>query len=264
MILKTAGGSPHFNIALEEALLEESAEHGITVARLWVNPDSIIVGYTSDVGREVNIEQASAEGVPVVRRISGGGAVFHDLGNVNVSVYIPRRLGVDEAYALVTSIILKTLHRLGIEGRVENGNDVAVGPWKVSGSAAAIRARATLAHATLLLTTDPSKIRRLVIPQLHRVERGEVTPVKYNPNSLERITGERMEVWQAARLLEESVKHVLGEPENVGHDILQEAVVRARELCKTKYSQKEFWSPLGLGTCREPQVAPITSPSHVL
>ncbi|BAN90941.1 lipoate-protein ligase [Aeropyrum camini SY1 = JCM 12091] len=223
------------------------------MARLWLNPDSVVIGYTVDVEKEVNTSQAMAEGIPVVRRISGGGAVFHDLGNINLSIYIPRRLGVDEAYRLVTGIILRTLHSLGLEARVENGNDVAVGPWKVSGSAAAIRSRATLAHATLLVTTNPSRIRRLVIPQLHRVIRGEVTPVKYNPNSLDEITGGRIRLQQVARLLEYHVTQTLGGVGEVEQDILGEAFERAGELCRAKYSAKGFWSPLGTGGCEKPR-----------
>lgn len=251
-IVFTEGGSPHLNVALEEALLEYAKTLGEPIARIWLNPPSVVIGYTLGPCEEVDCTEAMRLGVPVVRRISAGGAVYHDEGNVNVSLYIPRKMGVMEAYRLITGVVSRLLEGLGLKPSVENVNDVAVHGWKVSGSAAAIRVGATLVHATLLVSTDPWLVKRLTKARLDRVLSGEVNMVKYNPNSLERILGSRIGVYDVVEGLAREVENVLGSVEPIDPGIWGEALFRADGLCRDKYASTKRWSPLGKGRCTPP------------
>ncbi len=186
-VFSHVGGSPQFNLAFEEAMLEYSMSSDIILGRIWINPKSVVIGYNLEPCEEVRCNEAERLGVPIVRRVSGGGAVYHDYGNINVTLVVPGRLSVDEGYKIITGIIMDALRLLGVKAHIENINDVVVGRWKVSGSSLAVKARATLAHATLLVDSDIALLRRLLIPRWDRVERGEVTPAKYNPANLSSI-----------------------------------------------------------------------------
>ncbi|MEM1611542.1 MAG: lipoate--protein ligase family protein [Sulfolobales archaeon] len=184
--------NPAVNVALDEVLLA-SVKRGLRrgVIRIWINYPSIIIGYTQRPCDEASCEDAERLGIPIIRRISGGGTVYHDLGNINISIVSPSKglKPVEEVYREATEFIIAALERLGIKAWVENHSDVVVKGYKVSGTAAAIKDRAYLVHSTLLVSSNIEILKRLIKPRLDRVARGEVTPAKYNPNNLRDIAG---------------------------------------------------------------------------
>ncbi len=249
LVLLERGGSPQYNLALEEALLRVVVEErGIALVRVWVNPASVIVGYSLAPCVEVECSEARRLGIPVVRRITGGGAVYHDYGNINVSLFIPRRMDVESVYKLGTSVVIEALSRLGLKAHVENVSDVVVGEWKVSGSAAAIKAKASLYHATLLVKANMDLLRRLVKPRLDRVLIGEVTPAKYNPANLSDLKP-GVTVNDAVEALVDSALDalgvdVMGECDDPAQLLLRRADGEAVKLYESKYSTRE-WTYIG-------------------
>lgn len=172
-------------LAVEEALLSRGGP-GLWLM-LWVSRPIVVVGRSSGP-EEVDCGLARAAGVPVARRRSGGGAVYHDEGCVILSlVEVGRRLGVGEILSLGSGLVAGALRRLGLPAWVENASDVVVWGWKVSGGAARITGRGWLYHATLLTHSDDDLLARLTRPLRHRVASGEVTPAKYRPRSLRRM-----------------------------------------------------------------------------
>ena len=127
------------------------------------------------------------EKIVVVRRFTGGGAVYHDLGNINISVARisgERLVGVEEIFSEATGLVSDVIRELGLLPRVENMNDVVVNGFKVSGSSAAIRSGGYFYHSTLLVSADISLLKKLIKPRIERVLRGEVSPAKYNPANI--------------------------------------------------------------------------------
>ena len=237
------GGSPQYNLALEEAIMEAVNEGELPcAARFWVNTPSVVIGYSLEECLEVNCDEARRLRVPVVRRFTGGGAVYHDLGNLNITLAIPRRLGVGEIYSLGTGIIIKALGDIGIQAHVENLSDVVVGAHKVSGSAAAIKSSSSLYHATLLIDANLDLMGRLLKPRLDRVERGEVTPAKYNPINLAMIAGVGFN--EVLEPLLESALEAVGAREYDLECMPSPIDYRAGKLYHYKYSTRK-WSPIG-------------------
>lgn len=243
------GGSPHYNLALEEAILNH-VNRGVLreVVRIWVNPPSVIIGYMLPPCSEVRCKVVEELGLPIVRRPSGGGAVYHDWGNINISVFVPLRLNVEKVYEMGTGIILKALSLLGLKAHVENTSDVVVEGWKVSGSAAVVKASASLFHATLLVEADLETLKRVLKPRLEDVVKGKVTPAKYRPNNLKNLAGVSMR--EALRALLETVSK-----SSLGLELPKTVWGEAEKLYWEKYTTSK-WSPLGPKWLEKP--LPIT------
>jgi hypothetical protein len=147
----TAADQPA-NLALEEALARAGPPSPLL--RIWQNESCVVIGRAQRAAREVDLAACAASAVPVLRRASGGGTVFQDLGNLNISLAVPGRapgLAADLA-GLVAAVITG----LGLTPRAgERG--IFVGPAKVSGLASHVTTGGSLAHATLLVTTPAAR-----------------------------------------------------------------------------------------------------------
>ena len=171
---------PPQGLCLEASLLERAKP----VLAVWRHGRSVIVGRSTRLREEVDCSTARVLGVPVYRRRSGGGAVYHDPGNINISLVLPGRYYPGDLYRLGTSLVRRVLSLLGLPSHVENEADIVVGGWKVSGGAALIARRASLYHATLLVEADTSLLHAIVRPRLDLVQTGRVTPAKYRPANI--------------------------------------------------------------------------------
>ena len=140
---------PYYNLAAEEFLLTQVQE---PVFRLWRNEASVIVGKNQNSLAEIDTEFVRQRAIPVVRRMSGGGAVFHDLGNLNYTFIEERRPGEDSArmFKRFTAPILDALRQLGIPAVLEGRNDLLIEGKKFSGNAICVHKNRVLQHGTLL------------------------------------------------------------------------------------------------------------------
>ncbi len=251
-LLVTRGGSPWMNLAIEEALVVKSGEWGVPLARVWIQGPAVVVGYSLPFCSEADCRLARLLGVPVVRRFTGGGAVYHDWGNLNLALAVPRRLGVEALLSLGTGAMLEALRLLGVRAWVENEGDIVVGGCKVSGSAAGVKVRSSLYHATLLVDTDSGLVRRLTPGRPERVERGEVTPAKYRPCSLREL-GFEASIDGAVRALVTAAERAMGALRPASRDELQELLALASRLCREKYSTAKYTLDPGEARCEEPE-----------
>ena len=153
------GVDPVANLALEEALVR--AVPAVPVLRIWQNGPCVVLGRGQRPDREANVTACAAAGVPVVRRASGGGAVYHDLGNLNITLAVPG--WVPGLAGDLAALVAGVLRRLGLAPSV-TGRGVFAGPAKVSGLASQLTRDATLTHATLLVTTPATRVAAFLAP----------------------------------------------------------------------------------------------------
>lgn len=146
-------------LALDEALVR--AGPGRPILRPWVNPPTVVVGRYQDVGREVTLRACTEDGVPVLRRASGGGTVYHDLGTLNVALVLPGRR--TDAVDHLAALLLQVLHELGLPAE-RRSRGLFAGPAKVAGFAGMQSQSGTLAHASVLVATDPAAVGRYLAP----------------------------------------------------------------------------------------------------
>lgn len=167
---------PWWNLAAEEYLFKEFSE---PVFRLWQNDNAIIIGLHQNAYAEINLDYVKQNNIKVVRRLTGGGAVFHDLGNVNFTFIDNRIKGEDSAgmFARFTKPVLEALNKLGVNASLEGRNDLVIEGRKFSGNALAVYRERVLQHGTLLFS---SSIRDLSGALAGRAEKFAGKSVKSN------------------------------------------------------------------------------------
>lgn len=154
------------NLAMEEVLLDAANEHGGALF-FCRNRPCIVFGKNQNPWRECRVEQAQAAGVPVVRRVSGGGAVYHDLGNLNYGLVLPREVyDRDRCFDWV----LSALRACGIPAVRMGSTSIGAAGRKLSGTAFAYRRTGVLHHGTLLLQADLAALRSSLRPPAARLQ----------------------------------------------------------------------------------------------
>lgn len=148
---------PYWNLAAEEYLLTSKDE---PVFRLWRNSPSVIVGRYQNAAAEINAGYVRSHGIPVVRRLTGGGAVFHDLGNVNYT-FIDRKVEGEDTAAMFrrfTAPVIAALRKLGVDASLQGRNDLVIDGRKFSGNAVCVHGDRVLQHGTLLFSASVANL----------------------------------------------------------------------------------------------------------
>lgn len=164
-LIHAAPQAPLLHMALDEALLTEvGAGRRPPTLRLWewASP-AVVIGRFQSLRNEVDGDAARRHGIEVVRRISGGGAMFIEPGNtITYSVYAPlsmvEGLSFQESYALMDAWVLEALRELGIEAWYQPLNDIASAAGKIGGAAQTRRGSALLHHVTMAYDIDATKM----------------------------------------------------------------------------------------------------------
>lgn len=154
--------NPYRNLAVEEFLVQYAAAHvqeDTAILYLWQNADCVVFGRNQNPSNECRLERMEELGVLPVRRKTGGGAVFHDLQNLNFSFIVPKKYYDRE---ISMQIVVRALQSCGIDAAVNGRNDILAGDCKVSGNAYLSKNGVCLHHGTLLIATDTDKMDRLL------------------------------------------------------------------------------------------------------
>jgi lipoate---protein ligase len=144
---------PQVNLAIEEYILR-NIKREEDLLFLYINEPSIIVGRFQNTLEEVNQAYVEEHGIQVVRRLSGGGAVYHDLSNLNFSFITPKDPESISNFKKFTAPVIRTLKEMGVPAELGRRNDILVDGRKVSGNAQYITGTRMVSHGTLLFGSD--------------------------------------------------------------------------------------------------------------
>ncbi|RRJ91945.1 lipoate--protein ligase [Paenimyroides tangerinum] len=172
IIINSPSNDAYFNIALEEFLLYEYPTESIFL--LYVNAPSIIVGKFQNTLAEINLDFVKEKNIKVVRRMSGGGTVYHDLGNLNFSFHT--LLGQNDFmdFSKFTEPVVKVLNQFNVPAKLEGRNDLLVEGKKFSGNAKLARNGKMIQHGTILFDSDMSVLDNAL----------KINPLKYKDKAV--------------------------------------------------------------------------------
>jgi lipoate-protein ligase A len=151
--IETHSTDPTWNLALEEYCLKNLVQFE-RILMLWQNDNAIIIGRYQNAENEVNLAAAREIGAKIVRRPSGGGAVYHDLGNLNYTFIYPIDGLNRQEIAVYAGPMVKALNQIGVPAEIKGRNDLLLDGKKISGTAQRIQKGRLMHHGTLLYDSD--------------------------------------------------------------------------------------------------------------
>lgn len=155
--LINTSNDPAFNIAFEEFCFKYLTDEP-ELFFLWVNSPAIIIGRHQNAAEEINGDYVRERGIKVVRRISGGGAVYHDLGNLNYTIITKRGDGEVFDFKKFAEPVVKVLHDLGVDAECSGRNDIVIHGKKICGIAQAYHKNRLLHHGCIMFNVDLSQL----------------------------------------------------------------------------------------------------------
>jgi len=164
--------NPWFNLAAEEYLLKEFIED---IFMLWQSEPAVIVGKHQNTLAEINYDYVKNNNIKVARRLSGGGAVYHDKGNLNFTFILNGKEGKLINFYKYMDPVLRVLQGLSVDARFEGRNNIMINNMKISGNAEHIYKKRVLHHGTLLFGTQLDKLNKSL----------EVTPGRYRDKAVQ-------------------------------------------------------------------------------
>ena len=169
------------NIAIERYLFEQAGEDKILF--LWSNEPCVVFGRNQNVFNEVNLEYAKENNIKIIRRFSGGGAVYQDLGNLNYTFITKSENDIDE----LNEILLDVFKNIGIQATFSGRNDLLVDEKKFSGIAYCNDFDHFMYHGTCLIDTSLDELTKVLIPHDYKLKSHCVTSYKSRVTNLREI-----------------------------------------------------------------------------
>jgi len=234
-ILKQASTDPFFNIATEEYLLRNSDENFFILYR---NEPSIIVGKHQNTIAEINLDFVNCKGIKVVRRLSGGGTVYHDLGNLNYAFIANGSEGNLVDFKKFTQPIIDVLNTLGVDAQIGGKNDIRVGSKKISGNAEHVYKNRVLHHGTLLFSSNLDVLNESIKIDPMAYTDKAVKSIRSNVANITEYLKNDLPIDSFATLLTDHVSKLFSDASPF---TLNEAEISAiNNLIKTKYATWEW------------------------
>lgn len=181
------------NLALEEYVLREKVA-GDDCILFYINAPAIIIGRNQNTIEEIDPEVVAERGITVVRRISGGGAVYHDLGNLNFSFMTPAVNGRFNDYAHFTRPVIATLRALGVPAELGGRNDILADGRKISGNAQFVTPGRMFSHGTVLFDSNLDDVTAALRPRPGKVESKGMKSIRSRVANVREFIGEPITV----------------------------------------------------------------------
>ena len=192
--------NPHRNLALEQFVFDKlNRDHCYFM--LWQNHNAIIVGKHQNTQEEINAKFVRENNISVVRRLSGGGAVYHDLGNLNFTFIVPSgKTGID--FSVFCEPVCRALRSFGVPVEISGRNDMTIEGKKFSGNAQYIKEGRVMHHGTILYDSDLSMLSRALKPGKDKIESKGIKSVQSRVTNIRPYMGTDMSVtdfWAALK-----------------------------------------------------------------
>ena len=156
--IESKSTNPYYNLALEEYVFSQT-DSNESYFMLWQNMNTIVVGKYQNTQEEINPEAVEKNGSRVVRRLSGGGAVYQDEGNLNFTFIVSKEGNREFDFSIFVKPIIKALEELGVQAEFTGRNDITIDGLKISGNSQYIKNNRVLHHGCIMLDSNLDKVK---------------------------------------------------------------------------------------------------------
>ena len=236
LYLELPGTDAAWNLAAEEHLFGRLPS-GRTLFMLWQNRSAVIIGKYQNALAEIDLPYVEQNGIQVVRRLSGGGAVYHDLGNLNYTYITDAEDTTRLDLSLFCQPVLRTLRAMGVPAELNGRNDMSIQGRKFSGNAQYMRHGRVMHHGTLLFDSDLSVVGQALRVDPEKIRAKGVKSVRSRVTNIRPWLGEDLSLAQfRQRLLESILRETPGEPWALD----REALDAIEQLRQERYGSWEW------------------------
>jgi len=177
LYINNTSNDPYFNMALDEFVVKH-LDPSNDYFYFYQNKPTVVIGRNQNTLEEVNLDYVKKHGIIVVRRMSGGGAVYHDMGNINFSFVVDYRKEDFNSMERFAKAIVKSLSKFGIEPEFSGRNDITIEGKKISGNAQYVTRNRILHHGTLLFDSDLSVLSKALNVKPEKIKSKGIKSVK--------------------------------------------------------------------------------------
>ena len=196
--------NPHLNIALEEYMLRNFSPDNDYLL-FYINRPSIIIGSYQNTLEEINYDYVNEKNIRVVRRLSGGGAVYHDLGNLNFSFHTNHDIKSINNFKNFTAPVIKVLQDLGLNAELKGRNDIEVDGRKISGTAQFTNGKRMLSHGTLLFNSELGEVVNALNVKMNKIESKGHKSVRSRVANISEFLNDKISIEEFRKMLLEGL-----------------------------------------------------------
>lgn len=229
---------PRINLAIEEYILRNMDIEKDDYLLFYINQPSIIIGKNQNTIEEINTDYVEANNIIVVRRLSGGGAVYHDLNNLNFSFLTKDDGNSFHNYKKFTQPVVNALANLGVNAELSGRNDILAEGRKVSGNAQYATKGRMFSHGTLMFKTDIDAVANALKVKKDKIESKGIKSVRSRVGNISDFIKEPMTVEQFRM---EILKSIFGGEENIQYyELTEEDWEKINQISKERYQTWEW------------------------
>lgn len=237
--LKLETTDPYMNLAIEEYLFRYSTDD---IFILWQNRPTVVIGKNQNAYIETNISFLTENNIMLARRITGGGAVYHDSGNLNYT-FISKRQNGEINFEYFTSPVIEALRSLGLDAQLSGRNDILVNDRKISGNAQCNSGERVLHHGTLLFDSDLTVLSSVLNVDVEKIKAKALMSVRSRVTNIRSILKNDITVDEFIKEIEKFVLDKFN-PEIISPPVCDEVDELYRRNCSDEwlYPSRDFLS----------------------
>lgn len=229
---------PRINLAIEEyALTNLDVEEGLLL--FYINQPSIIIGRNQNTVEEINTDYVEANNIIVVRRLSGGGAVYHDLGNLNFSFLTKDEDDNFQNFKKFTQPVVDALQNLGVNAELSGRNDILAEGKKFSGNAMFSTKGRMFSHGTIMFDANINEVVNALRPKKEKMESKGIKSVRSRVTNIIELLDDKTITVEDFRL--EILHSIFGGEENIKYyDLTEEDWAAIHKISEERYQKWEW------------------------
>lgn len=230
---------PTINLALEEYVLENFGEKD-TYLLFYINKPSIIIGRNQNTVEEINTNYVDENGIVVVRRLSGGGAVYHDEGNLNFS-FITKDDGESfQNFAKFTQPVVEALNKLGVPAELKGRNDLVADGRKISGNAQFSTKGRMFSHGTLMLDSEIENVVSALNVKMEKIESKGIKSIRSRVANISEFMDEKISMDEFKELILRYIFDVEDVKDVPRYELTEKDWENVQQISKERYKNWEW------------------------